>query len=118
MLQLSQSNDSRRFTNDRRAEQRNSLDRRDNRRCLKDAEIMTFHNEARFFRSGVIECCERGARVVLGHKADVNDTIGVIVVSEGRRMRTFARVAWTKKLNASTTVAGLQFLKLGFNLAC
>lgn len=117
MLQITSSNRTREFSRDRRKAQRNSLDRRDARRQLRKAEIKTFHNEARFHNSAVIECSECGARLVLGYETSVGDTIGVIVISEGRRVRTFARVAWTKKLNPSTTVAGIQFLKLGYHRA-
>ena len=102
---------------DKAEPKRSGLDRRTNRRRNKKAEILTFHNEARLHKSAVIDCSDDGARIVLGHDAAVNDTIGVIVISEGRRWRTFARVAWVKKLNPSTTVAGLQFFKLDYHKA-
>lgn len=99
-------------------EQVNSLDRRQTRRKSRKAEILTFWNDARFRRSPVIDYTTNGARVILSHRVVAGDTIGVIIESEGERIRTFARVAWSKEWNSTSQVAGLEFLKLDYTLAC
>jgi len=90
----------------------NGFNRRRAARVLCQARISTFWNDARLQPTPVIECSLRGARVVLDFPAQVNDNIGVVVESAGRRLRTFARVAWTTTLETSKTVAGLEFLDL------
>lgn len=100
--------------NKNKAVSHNSLDRRYSERVNTKAEILTFDTE--FRRAHVIECDQRGARVVLTEKVSQDDIIGVVVVRGHRRTRTFARVAWTTLINDSRAVAGLEFLKLGFRL--
>jgi hypothetical protein len=98
--------------------QRNSLNRREENRELREAQILTFGDDAQFRHTPVIECSQRGARVVLSQQVQKNDTIGVIVMCNGSRTRTFARVAWTQPLTTRKTVAGLEFLSLDEERAC
>jgi hypothetical protein len=95
----------------------NSLDRRNDERVNQNAKILTFGNDTTFRKAHVIECTEEGARVVLSEKVRASDIIGVVVILKSRRIRTFARVAWTTGINKSRTVAGLEFLQLGSGLA-
>ena len=91
----------------------NSLDRRTNDRANQEAEIDT-----QFRKAHVIECSENGARVVLTETVSNGDIIGVVVTRGHRRTRTFARVAWTQSINSARTVAGLEFMKLDYGIAC
>lgn len=88
----------------------NSLDRRVDSRHARQVEITTFGDDLKFRKVAVIECSERGARVVFGRNVAVNDTVGVIVQWGAERIRTFARVAWTNSLQIGSVVAGLEFL--------
>ena len=96
----------------------NSLDRRSRPRKSLKAEILTFWNDARFRRSPVIDCTPDGARVILNHPGEKNETIGVIIETSGQRVRTFARVAWVKQWNSTSQIAGLEFMKLDYTMAC
>ena len=96
----------------------NSLDRRTDERANQEAEILTFGNDTQFRKAHVIECSENGARVVLTEKVSTGDVVGVVVTRGHRRTRTFARVAWTQSINSARTVAGLEFMKLDYDVAC
>ncbi|MFA5506616.1 MAG: hypothetical protein WC314_19045 [Vulcanimicrobiota bacterium] len=95
----------------------NSLDRRGDERVNKGAEILTFGIDTKFRKAHVIECSQDGARVVLSQAVSANEVIGVVVIRGRFRTRTFARVAWTQSINSARTVAGLEFMKLGYDRA-
>ena len=95
----------------------NSLNRRSGERTNLKAEVLTFGNDTSFRKAHVIECTDTDARVVLTEEVRAGDIIGVVVILENRRIRTFARVAWTTELNEARTVAGLEFLQLDRGLA-
>lgn len=96
---------------------RSLLDRRNDSRDHFQAEILTYGDRAKFDKAHVIECSNDGARVVLAQKVSAEDVIGVVVVKGNSRLRTFARVAWTSPLNSVRTVAGLEFLKIDYEMA-
>lgn len=101
----------------RGTEQKNSLDRRDRPREKQTAQIFTLNDSRGFESKPVIECSERGARVVL-HKAVRKDQkLGIVVQANGRRTRTTARVAWTSPLCSGMTVVGLEFTQTALCLA-
>jgi PilZ domain-containing protein len=95
----------------------NSLDRRSGERVNMKAEILTFGTDTNFRKAHVIECSEDDARVVLAEEVRPGDIIGVVVILENQRIRTFARVAWVTSINKARTVAGLEFLNLDTNRA-
>ena len=93
----------------RQVKQKNSLDRRTEPRCRQMAQIYTETSERALQYSPVIECTDRGARIVLQHPVCCNEELKIVVQARGQRTKTTARVAWVSSLDNGSTVVGLEF---------
>ena len=95
----------------------NSLDRRDLPRQAVAATIYAPWKDNLLKVCPVIECTNRGARVVLSGPVERNEQLSLIVTTEGKRLRTCARVAWTSNLSNGTSIVGLDFQREDLSLA-
>lgn len=60
----------------------------------------------------VIEMSNYGARIVLNHNTNVNQTIEIRAITSRLTIKGKARVAWTSPLTNGRAVVGLEFLEV------
>lgn len=89
----------------------NSLcaDRRLDRRVSHQVSLQASYCGNSFSDAPVVECCQKGARVVLSDVLKTGDPLHIILQNPVNTRKGMARVAWVNPLSNGRAVVGLEF---------